>query len=212
MHIQQARTPSILLVCRIQAEQKDSPCLINTTGSGTRRFLHYDTSPAPSTFSVLGSGFRGFLGSYPTCLTMPSPFVRPSLNNIRSPTVIYSGRCTNLKATSARSPVRIYCRSISIIAQVWLIGPTCSMAWYFVLIVVAWDRISTSATNSRYTFGCTASPVDGSGLSVLCSTTMPFRTSFRRTLRNAKLALCPAEHPGTCIRFRSIVRTFVVVN
>jgi hypothetical protein len=33
--------------------------------------------------------------------------------------------------------------SMSIMAQVWETGPTWSMAWYFVLMVVAWERMST---------------------------------------------------------------------
>ena len=34
---------------------------------------------------------------------------------------------------------------MSIMAQVWETGPTWSMAWYFVLMVVAWERMSTVA-------------------------------------------------------------------
>lgn len=41
---------------------------------------------------------------------------------------------------------------------------------------------------------------------------MPFRTSFRRTRLSANEADWPAEHTGTCIRFRSIDRILVLVN
>ena len=95
------------------------------------------------------------------------------------------------------------------------------MAWYFVLIVVAWLNINTvldqnnvsqklisrlelpSATNSRYTLG---------GVSSLGNTTMPFRTSFRRNLLSANVADWPAEQIGTGILFRSIERILVGMN
>lgn len=57
--------------------------------------------------SFAASGFRGKLGSYPTALTIPRPFVLPSRNNIRSPTARNSGRCTKRNATVALSPVRM---------------------------------------------------------------------------------------------------------
>ena len=63
--------------------------------------------------------------------------------------------------------------------------------------------VTPSATNSLYTLG---------GVSSLGSTTIPFRTSFRRTRFSAKEADCPAEQTGTGIRFRSIDRICVVVN
>lgn len=47
------------------------------------------------------------------------------------------------KATMARSPVRMKARSMSMMAQVCDTGPTCNIAWYFVLMVVAWLRIRT---------------------------------------------------------------------
>ena len=42
--------------------------------------------------SLPASGFSGFDSSYPSSFTIPNPFVRPSRNSIRSPTVRYSGR------------------------------------------------------------------------------------------------------------------------
>ncbi len=74
---------------------------------------------------------------------------------------------------------------------------------YFVLIVVACDRIRTSAMNSRKTLG---------GCSSLGSTTIPFLTSFLRIRFSAKEADWPALHTGTGIRLRSIDRIVVVVN
>lgn len=97
-------------------------------------------SPSLTTSSPDPSGFEV---SYPTLLTIPNPFVRPSLNSNLSPGAKYSGLCTNRKATVARSPVRMKDLSMSIMAQVWETGPTWSMAWYFVLMVVAWERMST---------------------------------------------------------------------
>src|SRR6266480_2649630 len=66
-----------------------------------------------------------------------------------------------------------------------------------------WFHSVPSATNSRYTLGDCSS---------FGKTTIPFLTSFRRTLFSANDADCPAEHTGTPIRLRSMDRMVVVVN
>lgn len=68
-----------------------------------------------------------------------------------------------------------------------------------------WDDpcVIPSATNSLYTFGARSS---------FGKTTMPFRTSFRRTRLSANEADCPAEQTDTCILFRSMERIWVLVN
>ena len=140
---------------------------------------------------------------YPNAFTTPNPFVRPSLNSMRSPADRNSGRWTKRKATVARSPVRMYSRSMSMMAHVWLTGPTWSIAWYLGRMVVAWERINTSATNSRYAFGATSN---------FASKTIPLRTSLRCTFFNANEADWPAEQTGTGMRFRSIDRMLVDWN
>src|SRR5690349_15571898 len=65
-------------------------------------------------------------------------------------------------ATVARSPVRMYGRSTSIIAHVCETGPTWSIAWYFVRMVVACDRMSTASNVSQH---CPAHD-DGTGKSL----------------------------------------------
>lgn len=57
--------------------------------------------------------------------------------------------------------------------------------------------------NSRYTFGA---------CSTLGKTTMPLRTSLRRTFLSANEADCPAMHTDTGMRFRSIERILVGMN
>lgn len=65
-------------------------------------------------------------------------------------------------------------------------------------------KYTPSATNSRYTFGGAPSN--------LGNTTIPFRTSFLRTLRSANEADWPADAAGTPIRFLSMERIEVCVN
>ena len=74
------------------------------------------------------------------------------LHTILSPDCRYSGCLINLKCTVALSPVLRQSLSMAMMEAVCRTGPTCTMAWYLVLMVVGWcsTRISPCMQNRHW--------------------------------------------------------------